>query len=113
MSISHKTKIALAAFAMIFAGFLSFSAPASAAYRSHHGSYHSGHYRVAPVRAMHHRPIYRHRPVYHRGYVHRPRYYARPIYRPIYPVYGHRCVVRKVVRHTPWGREVVRRRICR
>jgi hypothetical protein len=110
MSMSRYGKLAFAALAMMFAGFISFSSPASAAYRSNHG-YHSGHYRAAPVRVVH-RPIYRHRPVYHRGYAHRRGYYARPIHR-AYPVYGSRCIVRKVVRHTPYGREVVRRRICR
>lgn len=116
MSMPRSAKIAFAAVAMMFAGFLGLSSPASAAYRSHDG-YHAGHHRYAPVRAMHrpvyrHRPAYHHRPVYHRGYAHRRGYYARPIYRG-YPVYGSRCIVRKVVRHTPWGREVVRRRICR
>ena len=111
MSLVRFAKVAVAAAAMLVAGFVSFSTPAAAAHRAHHG-YHAGHHRAGHVRVVHRR-VYHRRPVYRHHRAHR-----RPIYRPYgayrpYAAYGRHCFVRKTVRFTPYGREVVRRRICR
>ena len=104
MSFPNVSKIAAAAAGLTMAGLVSFATPASADFRPYgmHGGYGDAHL----IQAQ-----YYGRPYHHDGFYGRPFYRARPIYRP-YPVWGPRCVVRSRA-PSPWGREVVSRRICR
>lgn len=104
MSLSRIGKMSLAAGAMMVAGLLGSAAPAYAAPHGHHGGYHRGGGHYAP------RAFHRPRPVYHRGYR-----YRRPLYRAA-PVYGYgyrHCFIRKAWVPTPYGQQMVRRRVCR
>jgi hypothetical protein len=93
MSLSRFGKMSLAAGAMMVAGLLGSSAPASADYRDHrdggYGGYHRGGGDFAPRGFYGPRPGYG----YGRGYRH--------------------CVVRRVWVQTPYGQQMVRRRVCR
>lgn len=108
MSLTRFGKIAIAAGSLCVAALLGSAAPASAAWRPHHGGqgYHGGH---------HYAPRFAHaRPVYRTGYRYRrPFYRARPIYRPVYSSYGPRCVIRRQWVNTFHGPQLVRRRVCR